>query len=263
MFAAVCLLLGFGNIGRADDTPAARATPLTPGESITVQVVGQPDATSVYVSDDGTINVPLVGNVQVAGMTPTLAAEKVAKALKDGGYFVNPHVNIVAQPRSQVVTVLGEVRNTGRFPINPGTTIMDLLAQAGGLKETAGEVGYVIRKDDSGKSNRYPVKLNDIVDIKDQLPTSTLLGGDTLLVPVAETYYVIGEVHSPGKFYLDKTAMTVEQAILRAGGITDKGSEHRIEVKRLKSDGTYKVVHLKPGDSIQGDDVIKVKESIF
>lgn len=233
------------------------------GDSVSIQVFGQPDVTSVYVGDDGSISVPLVGNVQVGGLSPVEAAARVAKALKDGGFFVDPHVAIiVTQPRSQLVSVLGEVQNSGRYPINPRTTIVDLLAQAGGVKETASDVGFVLRSDDSGHVNRYPVKLNGLTDIKDALPTSTLLGGDSLVVPRAERFYVYGEVTTPGTYHLEP-GMSVIQGIARAGGINERGSERRIQLKRLGKDGQYQVIHVKPGDAIQPDDIIRVKESIF
>jgi polysaccharide export outer membrane protein len=262
---AVGLLLALGAVCRSAYSLAAdapRVTPLGPGDPISIRVIGQPDPTSVYVSDDGTIDVPFVGNVQVAGMSPAEAAARVAKALKDGGFFVDPQVIIVTQPRSQLVTVTGEVHSPGRFPVTPGTTIFELLAQAGGRKETASDVGYVLRKDDDGHINRYPVKLNELADIKEFLPTSGLMGGDSLVIPVAGIYFVTGEVASPGKYYIEP-GMTVMQAIVHAGGVTARGSEHRIEVKRLGKDGGYKVIHAKPGDPIQADDVIRVKESIF
>ncbi len=266
--AVLCvgLLLTLSNVCRSAESPTAddqpRVVQLSPGDSVNIQVMGQPDVTNVFVDDDGAISVPLAGNVKVAGMSPTEAAAHVAKALKDGGYFVDPRVTIVTQPRSQVVTVLGEVHTSGRFPITPGTTILDLLAQAGGVKETASDIGYVQRRDDSGHVRRYPVKLNGLADLKDALPTATLLGGDSLVVPVAERFYVTGEVTTPGKYYIEP-GMTVMQAIVHAGGITARGSEHRIEVKRIDKDGQYKVIHAKPGDPIQADDVIRVKESIF
>jgi polysaccharide export outer membrane protein len=265
-FFAVGLLLSLSAVCRsveaADPADQQHLSLLSAGDSVSVQVFGQPESPNVYVGDDGTISVPLVGHIQVAGTSPTEAAVRVAKALKDGGYFVDPRVTIVTQPRSQVVTVLGEVGSSGRFPITPGTTILDLLAQAGGLKATASDVGYVQRRDDSGHIQRYPVKLNGLTEIKDTLPTSTLLGGDTLVVPPAEHYYVTGEITTPGKYYIEP-GMTVMQAIVRAGGITERGSEHRIELKRLEKDGQYKVIHARPGDPIQADDVIRVKESIF
>jgi polysaccharide biosynthesis/export protein len=263
---AVGLLLTLSTLGRSADLPTTgdprHVNLLSAGDSVTVQVQGQPDATNVYVGDDGTISVPLAGNVQIAGLSQAEAAARVATALKDGGYFVDPQVTIVTQPRSQLVTVLGEVHTVGRFPVNPSTSILDLLAQAGGVKETAAEVGYVLRRDDSGHMNRYPIKLNGLTEIKDDLPTPTLLGGDTLVVPVAENFYVTGEVTTPGKFYIEP-GMTVMQGIVRAGGITARGSEHRIELRRLRKDGQYEVIHAKSGDLIQANDVIHVKESIF
>ena len=260
------LLLTMAVVGHCAEssTPAdqPRISQLNPGDPLSLQVIGQPDVISVAVSDDGTINVPLAGSIHVAGLSPTDAAARVAKALKDGGYYVDPRVTIAAQPRSQLVSVLGEVHTTGRFPITPGMTILDLLAQAGGLKETAADTGYVQRQDDSGHSNRYPVKLSGLADIKGTLPIQTLLGGDSLIVPAAEQFYVTGEVRTPGKYPIGPD-MTVMKAILQAGGITERGSDWRIEVRRMDKNGQYKVVHAKPGDPVQADDIIRVKESIF
>jgi polysaccharide export outer membrane protein len=215
------------------------------------------------VGDDGTISLPLVGNIQVAGQTPVEAATRIAKALKDGRYFVDPHVVVqVTEVRSQLVSVLGEVGRIGRYPITPRTTIVDLLIQAGGLKETASDVGYVLRTDDNGHVSRYPIKLSGLTDLKDTLPTQTLLGGDSIVVPRAEHFFVLGEVVAPGKFPIEP-GMSVIQGIARAGGVNERGSERRIQLKRLGKDGQYQVVHVKPGDPIQPDDIIRVKESIF
>jgi polysaccharide biosynthesis/export protein len=261
------LLLTLSAVCRSDDVPTTadqqHMSQLGPGDSVSIQVFGQPDVTNVYVGDDGTINVPLVGNLKVAGMSPVEAASRVAKALKDGGYFVDPQVTIlVTQQRSQLVSVVGEVQAVGRYPINPRTTIVDLLAQAGGVKATASEVGYILRRDDDGHTSRYPVKLTGLADINDALPPPTLLGGDSLVVPRAEHYYVLGEVTSPGTYPIEP-GMTVIQGIARAGGINERGSERRIQLKRLGKDRKYQVLHAKPGDLIQADDMIRVKESIF
>jgi polysaccharide export outer membrane protein len=226
------------------------------GDSVSIQVFGQPDITNVYVGDDGTISVPLVGNIPVAGISPVQAAARVAKALKEGGYFLDPHVTIlVTQQRSQVVSVLGEVAAVGRYPINPRTTIVDLLAQAGGLKATASDSGYVLRTDDNGHINRYPVQLTGLAEFK-------LTGGDSLLVPKAEHYSIQGEVATPGTYPIEP-GMTVIQALARAGGINERGSERRIQLQRLGKNGQYQVLHAKLGDPIQADDIIRVKESIF
>jgi polysaccharide export outer membrane protein len=230
---------------------------------VTIQVFGQPDTTSVYVGEDGTISVPLVGNVQIGGLSPVEAAARVAQALKSGGYFVDPHVTIlVTQPRSQMVSVLGEVNASGQYPITPRTSVVDLLALAGGTKDTASDTVFVLRTDSSGQVNRYVVSLNGLTNSKDELPTQTLLGGDSLVVPRAQHFFVYGEVTSPGMYRLEP-GMTVIEAIARAGGITPRGSEHRISVKRIRKDKEYETLKPKSGDLIQAEDIIQVKESIF
>lgn len=266
-FFAGWLLLSISALcGAAEVTAPAdqqHMSQLGPGDSVSIQIFGQPDATNVYVGDDGTISVPLAGDIPVAGISPVEAAARVAKALKSGGYYVDPHVTIlVTQSRSQLVSVTGEVQSSGRYPINPGTTIVDLVAQAGGVKETASDIGYVLRSDGSGHIKRYPVSLSGVTDIKDTLPTPTLLGGDSLLVPRAEHYYVTGAVTTPGTYRLEP-GITVIQGIARAGGINERGSERRIQLKRIDKDGQYHTVNVKPADPIQADDMIRVKESIF
>jgi polysaccharide export outer membrane protein len=233
------------------------------GDSVTIQVFGQPDASNIYVGDDGMISVPLVGKIQVAGVSPVEAAERVAKALKDGGFYIDPHVTIlVTQSRSQLVSVLGEVTSSGRYPIDPRTTIMDLLAQAGGVRETASDVGYVLRNDENGHVARYPVSLSGLADVKDAQPAFALSGGDSLIVPRAEHVYVVGEVASPGTFRIEP-GMTVFQAIARAGGVNERGSERRIQLRRRNKAGQIQTLHPKLTDLIEPDDQVRVKESIF
>lgn len=235
-------------------------TALGVGDWVSIQIAGQPDATS-YVSADGTIAVPLVGAVPVAGIAPPQAASRVAKALKDGGYFVDPHVTVqVTTPQTQFVSVVGEVQTQGRYAVNARTTIVDLMAQAGGLKDTAADVGFILRKDDTGHTTRVPVNLNALTD-SDGTPTN-LQGGDSLLVPRAEHFSVEGEVSTPGRYRIEP-GMTIMQAIARAGGITERGSERRIQLKRADKPGQYRTFHPKPGELVQADDIIRVKESIF
>lgn len=233
------------------------------GDWVSIEILGQRDTTSVYVSADGTINVPLAGNLPVAGISPAQAASRVAKALKDGGYFVDPQVTVrVTQPLSQQVSVLGEVESPGRYPITSRTTIVDLLAQAGGAKETASDVGYVLRTDEAGHVSNHPFNLNVIPDVNDPQPTWTLLGGDSVVVPRAEHFSITGEVTTPGRYRIEP-GMTVIQAIARAGGITDRGSERRIQLKRADKPGHYQTIKAKPGDLVKADDIIRVKESLF
>jgi polysaccharide export outer membrane protein len=229
-------------------TASRKLLQLGPGDSIAIQVYGQPDmATTVYVADDGTIPVPLVGSVQVNGLSPSEAGRALEKALSDGKFLIDPHVTItVVQSRSQRVSVLGEVGAPGRYPIESNTTIFDLL----------------LRPDANGQNIRYPINLKGLVDQKNAMPTQALQGGDSIYVPRAPQFYIFGEVTAPNMYRIEP-GMTVVQAIARAGGVTPRGSRNRIELKRKDANGQEHVVKAKLSDLVQPDDVIRVKESIF
>lgn len=237
---------------------------LGPGDSVSMEVYGQPDmTTTVSVSDDGTINVPLAGRVQVAGLSTVEAAQRVEKALRKGQFLVNPHVTLaIVQARSQRVSVLGEVHQPGRYPIEPNTSVFDLLAQAGGVTEIGADVVYILRTDAGGVVNRYPINLKGLANETSAMPTQTLQSGDSLYVPRAQQFYIYGEVTKPDMYRIEPGMMVV-QAIARAGGVTPRGSERRVDVKRTGKDGNYVTAHAKLSDLVQPDDVITVKESIF
>jgi polysaccharide export outer membrane protein len=251
---------------QAADNPAAKAPllQLGPGDSVSIQVYGQPDlSTTVYVADDGTVSIPLAGNVPVAGMSPAQASGRIEAALKSANILVDPHVSItVTQSRSQRVSVLGQVGSPGRYAIESNTSILDLLAQAGGITATGSDILYILRQDKTGKEVRYPVDLKGLAKGSSAVPTVTLQGGDSVFVPKAEQFSIYGEVTTPGRYRVEP-GMTVIEAIARAGGITLRGSQRRVEIKRKQANGTYSTVKAKLGDLVQPDDVIQVKESIF
>jgi polysaccharide export outer membrane protein len=248
------------------DKAAAKAPllQLGPGDSVSIQVYGQPDlSTAVYVADDGTLSVPLAGDIQVAGLSPSQASSRVEAALKSHKILVDPHVTLtVTQSRSQRVSVLGQVGTPGRYPVESNTSIFDLLAQAGGITATGSDIVYVIRQDKDGKEVRYPVDLKGLASGSGAIPSLALKGGDSVFVPKAEQFSIYGEVTTPGRYRVEP-GMTVIEAIAKAGGITQRGSQRRVEIKRKKADGSYSNVKGKFGDLVQPDDVIQVKESIF
>jgi polysaccharide biosynthesis/export protein len=249
--------------------PAAAAPGLSPlsalgpGDSVALHVFGQPDMDTVLgVTDNGTVNVPLAGSVPVAGLSADAAARRVEKALKDGGYLLDPHVTLtVTASLSQRVSVLGEVRNPGRYPVDSKTTVVDLLAEAGGLTELGSDTVYVLRTESGGQIKRYSVSLKGLSDQRHQAPSQLIVAGDQLVVPRAEQFYIMGEVQKPDKYKLEPN-MTVMQAISLAGGLTAKGTYRRVEIKRVGKNGT-EIVKPKGDDFVEPDDVIRVKESIF
>lgn len=234
------------------------------GDTVSVQVYGRPELnTTTYVSDDGTIPLPLAGNVQIAGLSPAKAGQRVASAFRDGKFLVDPQVTMfLVQSRSQQVSVLGEVRTPGRFGIESRTTMMDVLAQAGGTTDNASDMVVLLRPDKTGKVIRHSIDLRGLSQKNLPLPTLRLRGGDSIFVPPSEQFYIHGEVKAPNMYRLE-TGMTVVQAISRGGGITPRGSSSRIEIRHRRPDGTYVTRTANPNDTVQADDVILVKERFF
>lgn len=111
----------------------------------------------VLVREDGQITVPLVGDVPVVGMTPPQAAAEIAKRLAGTGYIDNPSVSVaVIETRQPSFAVVGEVRQPGSFELQPGTTVLDGVALAGGLSEFARKDRvFVIRKAKDNQRVRF------------------------------------------------------------------------------------------------------------
>jgi polysaccharide biosynthesis/export protein len=267
-FCLVLMIRATATLALAADDPAGAGRPLVelgPGDTVKMEVFGQPDMSqTLLVDDDGTIRVPLAGSVKVGGFSPNEAAQKVEAALKKG-YIIDPQVTLtVMQSRSQRVVVLGEVKSPGRYTIESSATVLDVIAEAGGVTDKGGDIVYVTRQDGTGTPQRYTVDLKGAIDSQDSAPSvlQTLRGGDRVVVPKAEQFYIAGEVRTPATYRLD-SGMTLLEAIARAGGVTERGSASRVQIRRLGPDGKYAVISGKASDKVQPNDVITVKERIF
>ncbi|KAL0630397.1 hypothetical protein Q9L58_010757, partial [Maublancomyces gigas] len=137
LFFWLCLSLAVAfNLAIAQDKPEY---PLSAGDSIKVQVFQNPDLTvEARISENGTISYPLIGSVALGGLSIGAAEKKIADALRNGGYLLQPQVNItLAQVRGSQVAVLGQVNKPGRFALDTvNTRITDVLAMAGGTMPT-------------------------------------------------------------------------------------------------------------------------------
>ena len=130
-------------------TQSAMAQPpsdytLGPGDIIRILVFQNPDLTlETRVSESGTINYPLIGNVKVGGMPLSEASRVIASELKSGGFVQQPQVNILLlEVRGNQVSVLGEVNRPGRFPLETfNTHVSEMLAMAGGIEGAIGPNG--------------------------------------------------------------------------------------------------------------------------
>ena len=224
---------------------------LGPGDTVNITVFQQPDLTTdTRVSDAGSVTMPLAGAVKVAGLTTAEAAAAIEKALKEGQFLKSPKVRVaLTAVRSRQVSLLGHVARPGRYPIESGAMKMpDLIAAAGGLTPGGGEHVTVIR---DGKQHKVSALNNDF----------ELQGGDTVHVERAQ-FYIYGEVLRAGTYPVGDN-MSVMQALALGGGITPRGSENRIKLRRVGPVGKTREMDAKLTDIVKTDDVIFVRESLF
>lgn len=245
-------------------TPPQAVLQLGPGDAVTVRVFGRPEFdTTSYVGEDQNLNVPLAGPVRVGGLSPSAAANKIATALRQGEFLVDPQVSVtLEQFRSQQVSVLGEVRTPGRFALESKTSVLDMLALAGGVNEIGADVIYLMRRSADGQMQNQAIDLKKLIGGNASQFSVSLQGGDSIYVPRAEQFYVYGEVQAPNMYRLEP-GTTVVQAIARSGGLTPRGSDSRIEIRRKNSKGQYREFSASLGDTVEPNDVIRVKERIF
>ena len=264
--------VGFALIGQARPAAGSAAPahqpllPLGPGDEVAVHVFGQPNMDgTMYVADDGTVQVPLAGPVHVAGLSPSEAAQAVEAALRAKQILVSPHVTFtILKSTSQQVSVLGEVRNAGIFSIQSNSTLLELLAQAGGETEQGSDTIYVLRPGPDGSMHRLAVNIEGLGDAgaTPEAAEFTMQGGDQVYVPRAAQVFVMGEVRTPGRFKIDP-GMTVLEALAHAGGVTNMGSTRRISIRREQPAGGYRQLSGRLTDKVEPNDVITVRERIF
>lgn len=254
----------------ADRAPAAPPQARKPGlvlgtgDIVTVSVLGQPELTATLdVDGSGQIAMPLAGRIAVNGLSPGAAAQKVAAALRKGDIVVDPQVSIaLVESRSQQISVLGEVKSPGRFGIGAQLSVLDALALAGGVTPSGGAVAYLLRRQ-GGKTSRYQVNLEKLArhGTADNAHLD-LQAGDTIMVLKAEQFYIYGQVKSPSAYPL-KPGTSVMQALALAGGLTERGSDKRVEIRRRDARGRLRQLPGELSDPVKADDILYVKERFF
>lgn len=249
---------------------------LASGDKVHIQVFENPDLTlDVKVTQDGSIAFPLIGEVNVVGLSAAKASQVIADALSRGGFINNPQVSlIVTEVVGSKITLLGFVNKPGVYPLsNSRITISEALASAGGLLNrnqqesstqstaSAGDIAII-----SGVRNGQPFKkeisLDDLFALKLPPELNYLTAGDVLYVPAAPTFYIYGEVQKPGTTNV-LPGRNVMQAIALSGGLTLRGTQRNIKVFRKNAEGVVVKSSIGLTDLIQADDVLFVEESLF
>jgi len=237
-------------------TSPERLHVISPGDAISLLVFGERDlsASNVRVPQSGRVSFPLIGPVVVAGRTIPQVEQSVAELLAQG-YVRNPRLSVTIFSYRPIF-IRGAIQQTGSFPFSEGLTIGTAIALAGGTKKSAKRNGVSILREGSvvqsglAADSQIEVQSGDVISIERE---EGVQEGDATYI------YLHGEVVSPGEYQF-RRGLTVEKAIVLAGGFTLRGSRRKISVTRyadvdedqepekLKKVKLY--TPIKPGDII-------------
>jgi protein involved in polysaccharide export with SLBB domain len=183
---AFVLLIGCAGSSVRSDVPtvaASQAATLGAGDVFEVEVYDEKDLSGKYqVADDGSINFPLVGWIQVAGKGSTEVARALEQTLKDKQILRNPSVSImVVEHASQHISVVGAVQKPGSFPVIPGLSVVQAISLAGGFTPLASGNGTIVTRQVGTKLERYRVAVKSVTEGREK--DFVLQAGDIVFVP--------------------------------------------------------------------------------
>jgi polysaccharide export outer membrane protein len=226
------------------------------------------------VSAEGTINLPLIGDVPVEGLTDVELADRL-KALLEAKYVQRASVAVqVREFRSKPISVLGAVKQPGNLALSGRWTLLEALSAAGGLTDDHGDKIYVLRRAENGLSDQISIDVDDLMMRADPDANLPIFANDIVNVQakVEVTVFCLGQVAHPGAVsFQSNERITLLTAIARAGGLTDRASRS-IQIKRRDHTGRdvelgvnfKRIVSGKDNDlPLQSGDVVIVKESFF
>ncbi|PWT85566.1 MAG: sugar transporter [Proteobacteria bacterium] len=170
----------------AAGSPAANAGSdyiIGPEDVLDINVWKEPDLTRLLpVRPDGKISMPLLNDVQAAGLTTTQLSQSISEKLKK--YLTSPQVTVmVSQINSQRIYVMGEVTRPGAYPLLPGMTILQAISSAGGLTQFANSKKIFLLRTENKTQNKYPFSYKDVLDGRRAEQNLPLKAGDTVVVP--------------------------------------------------------------------------------
>lgn len=204
--------------------PAAPATlQISLGDLLEISVFDTPEMSSrLRVNNHGDILLPLAGPVHVQGMTAPEAAQAIAKKFVDAQLLLAPQVTVfIAEYATQGVTMAGEIRSPGVYPLLGPRTLLDMITMAGGLGETSSKTISIVHRSDPDKV--ITVRMNVSVQTPESVAAESypIQPGDTIFVARSGVMYVVGDLKSPGGFQVEHNdRLTLLDAVALAGGPT-------------------------------------------
>jgi polysaccharide export outer membrane protein len=156
---------------------------IAPEDVLTIDVWKEPEISrTVPVRRDGKISLPLLNDLQAAGLTPTQLGSEIVEKLR--ATIVHPQVTvIVAQMSSLRIYILGQVTRGGAYPLVPDMTVMQALSIAGGFTPYANLKKIYVMRSENGVSRIFPMNYKEVINGRKPQQNIPLNPGDTIVVP--------------------------------------------------------------------------------
>jgi len=258
---------------------------LGPEDQITVRVFAADDIPDrpAQIANDGTVTLPMVGQVHAAGLTVDQLQAALVTAYKK--FFKDPQVTVqVNDFRSQPVAVAGNVNTPGVVQLRGNRNLMEVIGQAGGLRADAGDSVLITRDlsegaipvsgaftDPTGKYSVAHIDIRSIMSGKDPDGNILIKPHDVITVPRARMVYVLGNVNRPGGYVMtENETVSLTQAVALAGGWSQnaKLSGTRIlrasggaEREQIRADIKKIMENKSPDLQMRADDILYVHNS--
>jgi polysaccharide biosynthesis/export protein len=266
-------LAGFLKQRTADRQPTSSSYVIGPGDLLELRVYGVPElSTNLRVRPEGTVSLPLLNELKVAGKTETDLEQELRRRLKE--FLNDPQISLsVTQYEAQRVSIIGEVTKPGVYPLRRANySLIDALSEAGGRTQRA-STRLILIPAEAANGGAHAASGGIEIDIEDALGNNNkpplllpLRGGDTIVVHEAGTVEVDGEVNKPGAYPLSSRT-SILGAIAAAGGFTYSADVKGVEVIRDVGNGRkagltldVQKVALEQGQDVRlrNGDVIRV-----
>jgi polysaccharide export outer membrane protein len=230
-----------------------------PNDLLQLTVIGFEELNRQYrVSEEGSINLPYLGETEVEGLTRGELEKKLGLLLQEKNYIKNPQVSIlIVEYQSKRIYLLGAVENTGPYELLGRMTLLKLLSEAGGLTTEAGNEIIITRMLSDGDKTTLKIPVEDLLLKGNSSLDIPLQPDDIINIPVDKIVliYVTGQVRNPGALEVKTSNIpTLLRAIAMAGGFTDRAAKGKVLIKR--TDETGKEIEIK----VDVDDIMKGKK---
>lgn len=273
-FSTVLLFLFLCSIWAQDRS--AVEYKIGPKDLLDISVFGLEELNkTVRVSEEGKISLPLLGEVAVEGLTRAELEKRLSQLLEEK-YLQDPQVTVfIKEYQSKRVFLLGAVEHPGPYELLGRTTLLQIISQAGGLTNEAGDEILVIRQLEDETSQSIKISIDDLILRGNTALNIPLEPNDIVSIPVdkAVFVYVFGQVNKPGALEVKRSNIpTLLQAIAQAGGFSERASKSGVLIKRIGEDGKEHHIKVNVRNIMKGkqkdielkeNDIVYVPEAIF